>query len=103
MKKLIDYVTIVRSKNAGPLFLTFDLIFKNKEAFQEIVQKNIIQKSIIAKLYDCEDEDVDIIFYDVVEAIKITIPRKVVSGCLADTDIYGCQQHVALGDIEVYD
>lgn len=29
MKKLIDYTKILRSKNAGPLFITFDLIFHN--------------------------------------------------------------------------
>ena len=31
MKKLIDYTRILRSKNAGPLFITFDLIFYNYE------------------------------------------------------------------------
>ena len=31
MKKLIDYTKILRSKNAGPLFITFDLIFETKE------------------------------------------------------------------------
>ena len=27
MRKLIEYTKILRSKNAGPLFVTFDLIF----------------------------------------------------------------------------
>ena len=31
MKNLIDYTKILRSKNAGPLFITFDLIFNTKE------------------------------------------------------------------------
>ena len=31
MKKLIDYTKILRSKNAGPLFITFDLIFPGNE------------------------------------------------------------------------
>ena len=29
MKKLIEYTKILRSKNAGPLFITFDLIFNS--------------------------------------------------------------------------
>ena len=39
MKKLIDYTKILRSKNAGPLFITFDLIF-NTEEDMKYVEKN---------------------------------------------------------------
>lgn len=34
MKSLIDYTKILRSKNAGPLFITFDLIFKTKKRYE---------------------------------------------------------------------
>ena len=44
---------------------------------------------------------VRIIPYPVVNAIKITIPRKHPSGALLDSDIYGCQQHMALANLEV--
>ena len=33
--------------------------------------------------------------------IKITIPRQVPSGALTDDDIYGCQQHMRLANLEV--
>ena len=39
--------------------------------------------------------------YEVVNAVKITFPRKIVSGGLRDNDIYGCQQHVPLANIEL--
>ena len=97
MKKLIDYTKILRSKNAGPLFITFDLIFHTREDMRYVTQH--LTKAQIAKAYDIAEEKIDIIAYDVVNSIKITFPRKNISGSLADTDIYGCQQHVLLSAI----
>jgi hypothetical protein len=31
---IIDLVKIIRSKNAGPFELTFDIIFKDKETYE---------------------------------------------------------------------
>lgn len=99
MKKLIDCTKILRSKNAGPLFITFDLIFYNREEM-EYVERNL-KKSQIAKAYDVEEEKIDIIPYAVVNSIKITFPRKNISGSLSDYDIYGCQMHVPLAEIVI--
>ncbi len=99
MKKLIDYTKILRSKNAGPLFITFDLIFHTKEDMQYVEQK--LTKADIVKAYDVAEEKIDIIAYGVVNSIKITFPRKNISGSLADNDIYGCQQHMPLANIEI--
>ena len=99
MKKLIDYTKILRSKNAGPLFITFDLIFYNNEDMQYVYQN--LTKEEIGKVYDVNPEKIEIIAYDVVNSIKITFPRKNISGCLKDNDIYGCQQHMPLANIEI--
>lgn len=99
MKKLIDYTKILRSKNAGPLYITFDLIFNTTEDM-EYVEKNL-KKADIAKAYDTDESKIDIISYKVVNSIKITFPRKNISGSLADNDIYGCQQHMPLAAIEI--
>ena len=99
MKKLIDYTKILRSKNAGPLFITFDLIFRSSEDMNYVAQR--LTKAQIAKAYDVAEEKIDIIVYGVVNSIKITFPRKNISGSLQDTDIYGCQQHVPLSQIEL--
>ncbi len=97
MKKLIEYTKILRSKNAGPLFITFDLIFNTREDMQYVEEK--LKKSDIAKAYDVSEEKIDIISYGVVNSIKITFPRKNISGSLQDNDIYGCQQHMPLANI----
>lgn len=99
MKKLIDYTRILRSKNAGPLFITFDLIFNNNADMVYISER--LTKEHVAKAYDVPADQIDIIVYGVVNSIKITFPRKNISGSLNDTDIYGCQQHVPLANIEL--
>ena len=99
MKKLIDYTKILRSKNAGPLFITFDLMFDSSEKM-EYVCKNLT-KEMVAKAYSVDKDDLSIIEYAVVNSIKITFPRKNISGSLNDDDIYGCQQHVPLSQIEI--
>ena len=97
MKKLIDCTKILRSKNAGPLFITFDLIFHTREDMEYVAER--LTKEEIAKVYDTDAKKIDIITYAVVNSIKITFPRKNISGSLNDTDIYGCQQHIPLANI----
>ncbi len=99
MKKLYDMALILRSKNAGPLYITFDIIFSNKELFDYVIKSEAINKKKIASLYDVELDKIDIIPYEIVNSIKITIPRRYISGSLEDMDIYGCQQHVPLANI----
>ncbi len=99
MKKLIEYTKILRSKNAGPLFITFDLIFSDVQGMNYVKEK--LTKEQISKAYDVSVDKIDIIPYEVVNSIKITFPRKNISGSLTDSDIYGCQQHMPLANIEI--
>ena len=101
MKKLIDCTKILRSKNAGPLFITFDLIFHTREDMEYVAAR--LTKEEIAKVYDTDVQKIDVITYAVVNSIKITFPRKNISGSLEDNDIYGCQQHVPLANIVMED
>ena len=97
--KLIDIAKILRSKNAGPLYITFDLRFDSKEKMQTVLKG--LSKAAVAEAYGADESTVDIISYDVVSSIKITMPRKHISGSIYDDDIYGCQQHVPLANIEI--
>lgn len=99
MKKLVEYTRILRSKNAGPLFITFDLIFENRENMEHVQKK--LTAEMVSAAYGVGAEKVSIISYAVVNSIKITFPRKYISGQLEDGDIYGCQQHVPLANIEL--
>lgn len=97
--KLIDLAKILRSKNAGPLYITFDVIFNNVEDLRRAVKG--VTKEKISKAYNMEEEKIDIIVYEIVNSFKITFPRRIISGSVLDSDIYGCQQHVPLANIEI--
>ena len=97
--KLIDLTKILRSKNAGPLYITFDLIFNSLGDMEYAYAR--LTKEDIAKAYDTDEAGIDIIAYRVVNSIKITFPRKHVSGSILDDDIYGCQQHIPLANLEI--
>ena len=99
MKKLVDYTKILRSKNAGPLFITFDLIFSGNDEMDYVLEK--LTKSDVAMAYGIDEKEIDIIAYKVVNSIKITFPRQNISGSLCDIDIYGCQMHMPLANIEI--
>lgn len=99
MKRLVDYTKILRSKNAGPLFITFDLIFNDGSDMDHIIEN--LKKSDVANAYGIEENEIDIIAYKVVNSIKITFPRENISGSLCDGDIYGCQMHMPLANIEI--
>ena len=48
---IVDLVKVIRSKNAGPFELTFDIIFKDKETYEKVKKTKVITKELIAKLY----------------------------------------------------
>ncbi len=39
--KLSDLATVIRSKNAGPFELTFDVLFANHDDFERVVSKRL--------------------------------------------------------------
>lgn len=101
MAKLIDLATVVRSKNAGPLYVTFDVMFPDKAAFERVKNSRVLTEKMISDLYNVDIKEVSIIMYDIVNSLKITIPRKEISGAPGDTDVYGCQQQVPLSGVEI--
>lgn len=95
--KLFDVASVIRSKNAGPYEITFDIIFKEYEFYKKFVEAQILTKESFAKLYGISvDEVLGVISFHPAWAIKITIVRPLCSGGLGETDVYGAQQHSPL-------
>lgn len=92
-----DLASIVRSKNAGPFRITFDIFFEHEADYRLVTRSRLTDPDFIADLFDIREEDVLGIYeVDRVKAIKITIPRSVDSGHPMDKDVYGAQQHTSL-------
>ena len=103
MSTLGELARVVRSKNAGALYYTLDVMFADQATYDKVIASKALNPTHIAKLYQLSANAVQVINYDVAYAIKITIPRDVPSGDPADSDVYGAQQHVPLLGIEIPD
>jgi hypothetical protein len=103
MAKLRDIAQLIRSKNAGPFTLTFDVMFDRFEDYCRVRDSGAISRSIFSRLYGTPEEDVEIYSVDAARGIKITIPRPITQGDLEDPDMHGCQLFGPLVDIEIPD
>lgn len=101
MARLKDIAKACKSKNAGPFHITLDIMFDDKQLFERVRATGVIQPELIAMLYGTPIASVQLTEYAPALAWKATIPRRIVSGSLGDTDVYGAQQHAPLLDIEV--
>ncbi len=100
-RSILEAAKVIRSKNAGPFELTFDIIFKDREYFELFKSQNIVNPELIAKLYKIDISDVlGIVWFAPANAVKATIKRPLASGAPGETDIYGAQQHAPLLEIE---
>lgn len=99
--KLKDLARLIRSKNAGPFLLTFDVLFDDAQTYRRVRDARVLSAEVIGRLYHVPVERVRFYEHDAARALKATIPRPVVSGDPEDRDVYGGQQHAPLLDLEV--
>ena len=101
MATLFDLCSLIRSKNAGPFVLTFDLMFSSRENYERAKGSQPLTKHLLAQMYGQREEDITLVYHDHALAIKASIPRPIFQGELRDGDCYGGQQYVPLLQIEV--
>jgi hypothetical protein len=101
MQELWQLTKLIRSKNAGPFELTFDVMFKDLNSFEQALESHVLCPAAIAQLYRIDVSQVRFFRIDNLLAIKITIPRQIFSGDVRDTDIYGGQFHGPLVRLQI--
>ena len=101
-KKLTELAKTIRSKNAGTDKITFDIIFRERGAYELVKESGVITKASMAELYGIDETRItDFVVFDPAYAIKFTILRDRPSGSPGDPDIFGAQQYAPLLDIEI--
>ncbi len=96
---LAEVARVVRSKNAGPLQLTIDILADDRAGYDTLASSPALSAERIAGLYGVAVSDVALVHVPAALAIKITLPRPVVAGSPGDRDVYGAQQHRPLLDL----
>ena len=99
MPKLKDVCRYVRSKNAGPFWVTIDLFFDGPETYRRHRDDPEISIDAVALLYGVEAGVVRRFEIDSLNVIKISIPRSQPQGGVLERDMHSGQQFVPMLDI----
>jgi len=97
--RLIDVATVIRSKNAGPLQITLDILFPDTASYEIACASSSLKAPALAERYEVALDTLSVIHYRPARAIKVVIDRALVAGTPGDSDVYGAQQHHPLLDI----
>ncbi len=101
MTALARLARLIRSKNAGPFELTFDIMFESAEAYERVKRSGAVTREVVARCYGLPPEKVKFFLCDNALAIKASIPRPHFQGDPLDSDGHGGQQYAPLMDIEI--
>ncbi len=102
MEILRNLATVIRSKNAGPFEITFDVIFGDQEHYQRVKRSGVLTSALVCDLYKVDPADiVALMFFDPALAFKFTLRRGWPQGSIGERDTFGTQQHAPLLDIEI--
>jgi hypothetical protein len=94
-----NLATEVRSKNAGPFWITMELFLRNENDYA--LAANLVTQNVIARLYDVPTDGVQIFHIPTLNVVKISFPRPVPQGGLRDRDMHAGQHHVPLAALEL--
>lgn len=100
--QLCDIAKVVRSKNAGPFLLTFDVLFATADEFDQVRASGKLTPETVARAYNVSpNEIIEFAYHPFACAVKFSLRRSVASGSPGDTDVYGAQQHVPLSEMYI--
>ena len=91
----------VRSKNAGPFWITVDLFFDGQENYTRYRDSPSLGPELFARLYGAQPDLVKRIAVDDLNIVKISYPRSKPQGWFGERDMHGGQQFARLLDVEL--
>ena len=100
-RTLGDLAIEVRSKNAGPFWMTLEVFLPDEPTYR--IADGIITAELIAELYHVAPESLRIFRIPELRVVKVSFPRPVVQGSLHDRDMHAGQHHVPLASVPVDD
>ena len=99
MYLLGDKVKKIRSKNAGPFWITIDIFCGSKEAFKQV--RHSLDNTQISQLFQISGQTLKRFEIESLNVIKFSFPRKVIQGDIRDRDMHGAQLAVLLSELQL--
>lgn len=100
-KPLHELAGLIRSKNAGPFDLTFDIMFERLDVYERCAASGHFTPEGLETLLKVDRSQIRIFFSKAAHAIKISIPRPVIQGDFGDPDSHAGQQYAGLLWLEI--
>ena len=101
MPRIKDVCAHVRSKNAGPFWITIDLSFNDQAAFDRYANAPQLQPAAIAALYGVDAALVKHFPVSDLRVLKISYPRRRPQGGPMERDMHGGQQYIRMLDVDL--
>ena len=98
MSTLGEKVKKIRSKNAGPFWITVDVFCGEKKVYRDV--RNKLKNSKISSLFMISEQDLNRFEIDNLNVIKFSFPRKTIQGDIFDRDMHGAQLAVLLSEMK---
>jgi hypothetical protein len=98
-RTLDDLAVEVRSKNAGPFWMTLDVFLRDAAAYR--IADALITPDLIAELYQVDQESLQVFRVPDLRVIKVSFPRPLSQGSLHDRDMHAGQHHVPLAGVPI--
>ena len=99
MAKLGEIVQKVRSKNAGPFWLTVDIFCGSDDAFARVCDG--LSTARVAKRFGADPETLKRFDIADLNVVKFSLPRPEVQGSLRDRDMHGASWAALLSEVDV--
>ncbi|MFF6906199.1 DUF4387 domain-containing protein [Streptomyces sp. NPDC012389] len=96
-----DLAHEIRSKNAGPFWVTLELFMRDEEGYRIAADGAFLDERTVAGLYGVDEAGVRMFRIPSLNVVKISFPRPVSQGSLRDRDIHAGQHHVPLAVLPV--
>ena len=101
MVKVRDICRHVRSKNAGPFWVTIDLFFNGPESFVRYGMSESLGPKLFESLYGTNPDMVKRFAVNTLNVVKISYPRPQPQGWMGERDMHQGQSFARLLDVEI--
>ncbi len=101
MSTLGEIASVLRSKNAGPFWITIDVFLPDRTSYERAICSPVTDPDALGRLYAVDREQVRVFLLPDLMAIKVSFPRPNTQGSRAERDMHAGQQYVPLLALEV--
>ena len=98
LSTLGEKVKKIRSKNAGPFWITIDVFCGDKKIYMDVCKK--LKNSKISSLLMITEQDLKRFEIENLNVIKFSFPRKIIQGDIFDRDMHGAQVAFLLSEMK---